>query len=185
MKTEQADPKQSDISIFFAAIVCLFSISIAFGGVQQTALAKKEAEALKFQLRDASEAYGAMVAPQIVDMEELLDKIRQHESVGGTVLYGDGKLGRCNQSVGAYHMRVSTLDWLRASGRVVAPEGCEAQRKWLLNESNARYAAEVYMRLLLERTGDIDLALCLYNAGHNSKRTVCAYSGKVRNTVTV
>lgn len=165
----------------FVAVIVLFCGSIAFGGVMQARRAQDEARALQFQLRDASEAYEALVAPQIVDIDALLDRIRSHESVDGTILYGDGKLGRCGQAVGAYHMLIPTLEWLRATGRVAAPKGCEAQRKWLLDENNARYAARVYLLLLLERTGNIELALCLYNAGHNSTIKICAYSGKVLN----
>lgn len=171
-------------ALFFAAIVSMLCLSVGFGGINEAAKAKRDAKALRIELRDAGEAYERMLAPQIVNIDLVLDQIRVHESVGGTILEGDSHLGRCGQSIGAYHMRVSTLEWLRATDRVVAPRGCEAQRKWLMDEANARYAAKVYLELLLQRTGDLNLALCLYNAGHNSTIKVCTYSGKVREGTT-
>jgi len=166
--------------IFFTVIISLFCVAIAFGGIKEAAKWKREAAMLRIELRDAGEAYEKMLAPQIVDMGRLLDEVRVHESVDGKHLYGDAKFGRCGQSVGAYHMRVSTLEWLRFAHNFPAPRGCEAQRKFLLNEPDARSAAEFYLTILLSKTGDLDLALCLYNAGHNSSIKVCTYSGKVR-----
>lgn len=170
-------------TLAFAGVVFLLSISIALGGIGEAARVKSEMKDLERELRDAAEAYEEAYAPKIVNLDLLLDEIRKHESVSGTKLFGDPKLGRCGQSVGEYHMLIPTLEWLRKTGRVIAPRGCEAQRKWLLDPANARYAAGVYLRLLLERTGDIDLALCLYNYGHNSEVKTCIYSGKVREGI--
>jgi hypothetical protein len=165
-------------AIFLALVIYAVTIAAVWSQKQR---ADEEVAALEEELRVAAEVYESQWAPQLVDMEQLLDEVRAHESVNGTQLFGDAKLGRCGMAVGEYHMRVSTLEWLRRSQNFPAPRGCEAQRKWLLDPANARMAAETYLRILLVRTGDLDVALCLYNAGHNSKRTVCAYSGKVRN----
>jgi hypothetical protein len=98
----------------------------------------------------------------------------------------DGDLHRpiCERSVGGYQVRPIAIRELVRVGRLAPMRGyslthCAGIRKWLAVPANNRRAALLYLTLMLERSGgDIETALCRYNAGTDAERG-CRYAGQV------
>jgi hypothetical protein len=127
-------------------------------------------------------ALAATPAPAMTDV--LRGVYCVESSCGRNTVDGDLHRPICERSVGGYQVRPIAIRELVRVGRLAPMRGysltnCQAIRKWLAVPANNRRAALLYLTLMVERSdGDIELALCKYNAGTDAQRG-CRYAGQV------
>ena len=114
--------------------------------------------------------------------QQLLHGIRAVESAHQSPAPdGDLNLPYCQHAIGAYQIRPIAVRELVRVGALEPMAGfsmgnCSGIRKWLRVSTNNRLAAQLYLRLMLKRSGgDVEDALCRYNGS----RKGCIYAGQV------
>jgi hypothetical protein len=100
---------------------------------------------------------------------------------------GDLNLPYCQHAIGAYQIRPIAVRELVRVGALEPMAGfsmgnCSGIRKWLRVSTNNRLAAQLYLRLMMKRSGgDVEDALAAYNCGWRKEYPASCrrYAGQV------